>query len=464
MAEAQPLAVRTVSAVDEAVERYTRVHEAFASLLGPEGVVDGRKRGWRVGQAVPSAVVAPASEDEVAACLRLASEHGWSVVPAGAGSWLHAGNPVHRVDVVLSVGRMDRIVQYEPADVTLTAGAGLTLGGVNRAVSSEGQWLPVDPPGTDGGTLGGTLATASAGGLRAAYGAPRDLVLGLRLVTGDGRVLRLGGRVVKNVAGFDLVKLVVGSWGTLGVITEATFRLFPRPQRELCLVARADRLEDLMAAGGRVARAPIVPAAVELIERPGSGEPGAQREALLVVRLAGLDERVEREAELLESRIAPLEVTRVDGGSPEGTALIEQVRRIDDECDVSLRLVGPLAELPDVLAVARAAGRLRPGRDELANTPHRIRVDAQTGSVTVAVPSVRVDPPWAEHWVERIRELRENMELRGGSLTAYAPEPVVVSAGTWGNIGGAERLMRALKAQFDPGWVLSPGRMLQETS
>jgi glycolate oxidase FAD binding subunit len=462
MAQPDPLPIPSPPGYD--AEHGARVRAVFTALLGAGGVLDDPPRSWRVGNAVPAAVLAPASEEQVAACLRRASEEGWHVVPAGAGSWLHAGNPVPRADVVLSVGRMDRIVQYEPADVTLTAGAGLTLDSVDRAVSNEGQWLPVDPPGIEGGTLGGTLATASAGGLRVAYGAPRDLVLGVRVVTGDGRALRLGGRVVKNVAGFDLVKLMVGSWGTLGVITEATFRLFPKPQRELCIVSRAERIEELIAAAARVARARVVPAAVELVERPVGDEPGAPREALLVVRLVGLEERVEREAELIESLAAPLDTTRVDGRSPEGASLIEGPRRVDDACDVSLSFVGPVAELPDMLTVARAAGRIRPGRDELANTPHRIGVDAQRGSVTVAVPSVRVDPPWAEQWAERIRELRENMELRGGSLTAYAPGAVVAHAGTWGNMGGAERLMLALKAQFDPGGVLSPGRMFQETS
>jgi hypothetical protein len=183
-----------------------------------------------------------------------------------------------------------------------------------------------------------------------------------------------------------------------------------------------------------------------------------------MVRLVGLEERVEREAELLEPLLAPLTVDRVDGRSPEGTLLGERMRLVDDQCDLSLRLVGPLPELPDLLTVARAAGRLRPGKDELANTPHRIGVDAQRGAVTVAVPSVRVDPPWPEQWAERIRELRANVELRGGSLTAFGSEAVIAGAGTWGDMGGAERLMLAIKGQFDPGGVLSPGRVFQEKS
>jgi glycolate oxidase FAD binding subunit len=464
MRDVHPLPAESVRSSDEAAEHAARVREALEGLLGSDGVLDAEPRAWRVGSGRPSAVAAPASEEEVAGCLRLATERGWRVVPAGAGSWLWAGNPVEPVDVVLSVRRLDRIVQYEPADVTLTAGAGMTLGGLDRVVSEQGQWLPADPPGTDGGTLGGTLATASAGGLRAAFGAPRDLVLGLRLVTGDGRVLRLGGRVVKNVAGFDMVKLAVGSWGTLGVITEATLRLFPRPQRDVCLVCRGERLEELMAAGERVARARFVPASVQLLERAAGDHVGAPREAALVVRLVGLAERVDREAELLGALLAPHEPARVDTRGEEGPALLARLREVDDRCELSIRLVGPLGELSDMIAVARAVGRLRPGRDELVNTPHRIGVDAMRGSVTVGVPNVRVEPPWGEQWAARIRELRENVELRGGSLIAHATEAVSGRAGAWGRIGGAERLMAALKAQFDPGGVLSPGRIFQEAS
>jgi glycolate oxidase FAD binding subunit len=461
MRDAPPLRTEPSSAPPDPGERTHRVREAFVELLGSACVLPAPKTAWKVGSVAPAALLTPPSEEQVAACLRVATERGWSLVPAGAGSWLSGGTPVRRADVVLSVGRMDQIVQYEPGDLTLTAGAGLSLGGLDRLVSREGQWLPMDPPGNDVGTLGGTLATASAGGLATAYGAPRDLVLGVRLVTGVGRGLRLGGRVVKNVAGFDLVKLAVGSWGTLGVITEATFRLFPRPQQDICLVCRAERLEALLPGATRVARGRVMPASVQLLERMGTDDAGA-REALLIVRLVGLDERVAREASIVESALGPLTPSRVDARAPEGTALLEQLRRVDDQCDVSLRLVGPVAELPDLLTVARSAGRLRPGKDELAGTPHRIAVDALRGSVTVGISRIRVDPPWAEHWAERIRALRTNVEYRDGSLTAHGHEAVIAQAGAWGQVGGALRLMKGLEAQFDPGGILSPGRLFSE--
>jgi glycolate oxidase FAD binding subunit len=441
---------------DPVSDRRSRVREAFQRLLGADAVQLGYGR-WKSGAQPPPTVLTPSSENQVSECLRIAAESGWSIVPAGVGSWLGAGNSVRSPDAILSVSRLDRIVQYEPADLTLTAGAGLSLGGVDGVASEQGQWLPLDPPGLEEGTLGATLVTASAGGLAMAYGAPRDLVLGLRVVTGDGRALRLGGRVVKNVAGFDLVKLLVGSWGTLGVITEATFRLFPRPQQELCLVSRCERLEDLLDGARRVAHARILPAALELLERPAAE---GHREALLVVRLVGLEERVAREAALLEAALAPLEVARVDGRSGEGAELVSAIRHVEEDADLTLRFVGPVAHLAELLTVARAAGRLRPGHDELTSAPYRVAVDGLRGSLRLVIPRVRVDPPWAERWAARTLELRANAEFRDGSLTiAKGPAAVVDGCGTWGKSGGTARLMAGLKAQFDPGGILSPGRL-----
>src|SRR5207247_2074887 len=130
------------------------------------------------------------------------------------------------------------ITEYVPGDLTLTARAGTTLEDIRLATAAHDQWLALDPYGGDEGTLGATIATASAGPLSTSFGTPRDLMLGLEFVTGEGVVVRGGGRVVKNVAGFDLTRLLTGSWGTLGVITEVTLRLHARPEAEESIAVR----------------------------------------------------------------------------------------------------------------------------------------------------------------------------------------------------------------------------------
>jgi glycolate oxidase FAD binding subunit len=441
------------------VEHALGVREAFVRLLGADAVsVRGNFGRWHSSEQPGTPVLLPRTEEEVADCLRVSTENRWQILPVGAATWLPASLETHQMGALLSVSRLDRIVQYEPADLTLAVGAGLSLAGVEREVAKEGQWLPVDPPGIEDGTLGGTLATGSSGGLALAYGAPRDLVLGLKVVTGDGRVLRFGGGVVKNVAGFDLVKLAVGSWGTLGVITEASVRLFPRPRRELLLVARGARLEDLVGAARIAASAPFQPAGIALLEQPVEAGARAARAAALVVRLAGAGERVEREAGVMTERLGISRLEALEGGTPGSLSLLAELRLLEEGAELGVRMKLPPSELSALVAAARSRARLGVGRDELTGPSFRLAVDVLGGSVRLAVPHVRLDPPWEEAWAERLGELRRNLENAGGSLTVlHGPPGIVRRVGMFGGAGGASRIMERLKAQFDPAGILPPG-------
>ena len=204
----------------------------------------------------------------------------------GAGGWLDAGRPV-RAREQLSLAPLAGITEYTPGDLTLTALAGTPLAAIDAATRAEGQWLGLDPFGSPAGTLGATVATASAGPLAHAFGLVRDNVLGLEFVTGAGSVVRGGGRVVKNVAGFDLVRLLVGSWGTLGVITEATMRLRARPEVDVTLALRGPALAapaPLLAAIGAAAIAPL---AFELLSAPLAEALALGDGPVLLARLGG---------------------------------------------------------------------------------------------------------------------------------------------------------------------------------
>ena len=264
------------------------IGEVLAALLPESAIIVGDGcRDWSVSGRTPQAVVTPGSVQEVSELMAASSREGWRVVPAGAGSWLGAGGVPDGVDIVLSTGALNSIVEYEPADLTVTVEAGVTLGSISRVCGAEGQWLPLDPAGGEEGTLGATLATASYGPLHAAYGVPRDHLLGVTVVAGDGRVLSFGGKVVKNVAGFDLGKLMVGSWGTLGVITSATLRLHPVPQRDVTIVLSGAPRERLVDAARTLATGALPISALELVE-PGSAVLAkGGSEAALVVRVLG---------------------------------------------------------------------------------------------------------------------------------------------------------------------------------
>ncbi|MHC4993149.1 MAG: FAD-binding oxidoreductase, partial [Planctomycetota bacterium] len=216
---------------------------AIESALGAECLLESPK-GFVVDGRPAEVVAAPASVDELSELMRLASSARWGVVPAGRGRWLASGTPLQRTDLVLSTRRLMAPVQHQPEDLLATVQAGTTLADLNEELARAGQWWPLDPLGN--GTLGATIATASSGPLAATFGSPRDLVLGLTAVLADGRVVKAGGRVVKNVAGYDMVKLFTGSFGTLGIIAEAHLRLYAVPQADETRVISANDSRKLM--------------------------------------------------------------------------------------------------------------------------------------------------------------------------------------------------------------------------
>jgi glycolate oxidase FAD binding subunit len=239
-------------------------------------------------------IARPASLDgtEVAERVRDALTARTPLRIVAGGHWLDAGRP-STATTTLDVRPMSGVVEYEPGDLTLTIRAGTPLTELERVTRAEGQWLPLDPFGTPEGTLGATLATASAGPLASAYGTPRDHVLGCEFVTGTGDVVRAGGRVVKNVAGFDLVRLVVGAWGTLGVLTEITVRLRALPE-----VDRTLALDTDAGAAWRWLRASeFTPLAAELVSPSLARALGAGDDAALLVRIAGNEALVRSAAE-----------------------------------------------------------------------------------------------------------------------------------------------------------------------
>ncbi|HKV51240.1 MAG TPA: FAD-binding protein, partial [Gemmatimonadaceae bacterium] len=203
--------------------------------------------------------------DDVAAAVTEAAVRRTPLRIVGRGHWLDAGPPA-RAATPLALDELSGIVAYTPGDLTLTARAGTTLAEIAAVTAEHGQWLALDPFGTDDGTIGATVATASSGPLAHAFGTPRDAVLGLEVVTGEGAIIRTGGRVVKNVAGFDLTRLFTGSWGTLGAITEVTVRLRAMPEGdETWAIAVGD--DDALDAVCRAARtAAIAPLAFEALD------------------------------------------------------------------------------------------------------------------------------------------------------------------------------------------------------
>lgn len=408
-------------------------------------------------------VLFPESAGEVAAIVHAAAETGCPLMPAGGGSWLAAGGWGREARVAVSMSRMDGVAHYEPADLTLTAGAGLRMDDLAERLGSNGQWFPADGPGCDAGTLGAVVACGVSGPLQGRYGRVRDNVLGLEVVTGDGRALRIGGRVVKNVAGYDLVRLFSGSRGSLGIVTSVSVRLFPRPVADVTLCFRGGEAADAVGMARAVATGAIPVAAVELAgggpNGPGgdrgaaSGGPGGGGMAV-VVRLLGGSEEVEEARARVTERVgaAPGEVLR---GA--GSAALHR-RRMGWEGGPPL-LVARLKALPARLGrtmewAERVAGAL--GSEGPGAWQRQVTADALCGLVRVKgdFPRSRVDVV-----AECLLAAREAMEADGGSVTlSEAPRDLAARVGWTGAGGGAGGLTARIKALFDPDSLLAPVR------
>jgi glycolate oxidase FAD binding subunit len=397
---------------------------------------------------VPSFVARPSSTAEVAALLRAAASarDGLAVVPRGAGTGLAWGAPPSRCDLVVDLRSMDHVVEHEAGDLVARVQAGATIGQLAAAFGSAGQQLALDVPAE--ATVGGVVATGTAGPRRFRYGAPRDLLIGITVVRADGVVAQAGGKVVKNVAGYDLGKLFAGSQGTLGVITEAAFRLHPLPAAVAWVTAefgpaeRAGAVTAVAAAAG----SPLVPSAVEL-DWPG----GSQRPLRVGVLLEGTGPGVaERSRQMSELLAAP-------GGAVSAGAV--------SVAETAPARWGVLPSLVTVVRVSFWVSSLGPVLDAVAAAGADTGVrPAVSGPAGAGALYACLDPGTTdEDAVRFVTALRERvagaLESGGprGGVTVLTAPPGVFAACWDGTVPGLA-LMRAVKDRFDPDHRMFPNR------
>lgn len=339
----------------------------------------------------------------------------------GAGTWMSAGAPVDRARE-LSLEGVSGIVDYVPGDLTLTARAGTPLSEIVRATSAERQWLALDPFGDPNGTVGATVATASAGPLAAAFGSPRDAVLGVEVVTGTGAVVRGGGRVVKNVAGFDLCRLFTGSWGTLGVITEVTVRLRALPEGDETVAIALETDAILGTTLGRVRDARIAPLAIQLLSPDLCAALGLDRRTRIVIRLAGNEDSLAAQRSALEA-IGELENTP--------NTIWPALTAMEPREAAVLRLSRAPSRLPDVWLTTQSAAAMAPGTLVHACVVRGIaRVIVPTGDgnglagalgVLADAPHVVASERLPGEWWSRLRPRKMDTPLNRRVRAAFNP-------------------------------------------
>lgn len=409
----------------------------------------------------PQQVLTPDSAEELADCLARASAAGQGVVPWGGGTRQHIGRAPARYAIALCTRQLSRVVEYTPADLVITAEAGITLGTLQAELAAHGQWLPWDPPLPDRATIGGLLASGASGPLRLGYGPPRDWTLGMRVALGDGRLVKSGARVVKNVAGYDTHKLHLGALGTLGVIVEATFKVAPIPEQRRTLLASFTEPRATLNAIEQLRAAPLAPIALVAVNNDAAsgvaplsdflaGQPLSLVVAARYAGTAGAVARQIREGvrrcveigartiELSEADDAPLWAALADfSAPPDGQALL-------------LRAGAPPAAFVDLMRLLDRIPRERGWRSE------RMAL-AGVGLGLARWPTAGLAPAQI---AAAVAELRAGLAVVGGYVAVEAAPAHLGDLDIWGPPPETLALMRALRARHDPAGVLNPGRYL----
>ena len=258
--------------------------------------------------------VFPTSTEQVSELLRLAFREHWSVLPAGGMTWVSV-KAESEANLIINTRRLDQIVEHEPADLVAITQSGVKLTEFNATLRENGQWLPIDPPDDGRATIGGVVATGLGGAQQFGYGRPRGSVIGMKVVLANGDVIRVGGRVVKNVAGYDLCKLFTGSFGSLGIITEVNFKLRPRPERE-ATIAGSGPIADLITSARAILDARLFPVAAEIVSPIFADRLGITTRStspVLLVRFAGNEKGVRYQVEASLAKLENAEVIDNDG-------------------------------------------------------------------------------------------------------------------------------------------------------
>lgn len=458
----------------QAPELSEHTRQAFAERmlreLGAEQVVTGAPcAAYAVQGRLPVVVARPTTHEGVAAALTLAAEVGAAVVPWGAGSRMALGNPPTRLDLVVSMEQLVRIVSYDPADLTITVEAGMTHASLNRALAIANQLLPLDPPLPERATVGGTLATGIVGMRRARYGAPRELALGMRLVNAAGQSLKAGGTVVKNATGYGMTRLYAGSLGTLGVITEVSFKLTPAPETEATLLALAQPHQLATATqvvGAQASQASaLVMMSVTALPELARLAPGHAQRAVLAARLPGTAATVKRasaEAESALSREGIHPLMTLDGAHQAAFwATVNNFPALRTHGREALARVNTLpTSLDDAVRhaeeVVSAQGLQLHWVADLATGTLWLRLSADDATNNV---SARRDVAFAS----ALRVSLDALITRWRIVTTLAcPVALKSTLPLWGADVAGAALMREIKRGFDPEHRLNPGRFVAD--
>ena len=436
-----------------------RFAPVFRAICGAEHVTEdpAKLQAWNVLGVAPAIAVTPASVDEVANILRFANEHGLSVVPAGGFTQQQVGNLPQQIDVLLFTTRLTAVEHYDAGDLTVGIGAGCTVAQLSAMVAKNGLFFAGDPAQPERCTIGGLLATGLYGPLRHGYGGLRDYCIGVRFVSGDGRKAKGGGRVVKNVAGYDMMKLFIGSQGTLGVITSASFKLFPAARQTRTFVAVFSSAAEAIEFRNRVLHSPLDPVCLELVS-PQAHEllvPGSPAGAWwsICLRAAGSDAVLARYRTELGSAV----VREIEGANER-----DFWRALEDFSPIAAERHPRSLSISMTLPV----GDVQPVLSELSAVAESNRFSfAAIGRVGIGHLLVSLwQAPDAEvsmvSFVNTVSGLRNHLPRDVSMAVLHCPSETRHHVSAWGPMPTDLESMRAVKMALDAKDILNRGRFL----
>ena len=437
------------------------MHDELKGIVGESSILpEEQVAAYTFDGYVPKAVVLPASVQEMQDVLQFAVKQGVSVIPAGAGTKLGIGNLPEKVDVVLATTSLNSVVEYEPADLTVTVEAGIRLGDLQTELAKHRQYLALNPPYADRCTIGGIVATNASGSLRLRHGTARNQVLGLRVVRADGTVVKSGGKVVKNVAGYDLNKLYIGAFGTLGIITEVTLKLAPIPVRQAILTADFQNVQEAADTGLSIVGSQTLPMFVNLFvnsdpARGGTEAPTDENKTLLVVGFGGDPETVAwqlTQCQGIMEQNGAIGVTIVEGESLQH--LQGAVQEFSEDNKNTEIIVAKLnLKRTDVAEFAAQIVE--------ANWACDVQMMALLGSGVLYVTLPVTSDTDYQSLANALTQLRQTaMSRQGNLIIEVAPPELKRHIDVWGSVEGTLSLMKQIKAKFDPAGLLNPGRFV----
>lgn len=384
----------------------------------------------------PSCLVYPRTQEQLAAIVAQADRQNWRILPCGSTSKLSWGGLAQNIDVVLSTEHINRLIEHAVGDLTVTVEAGMKFSHLQEILAKSRQFLALDPTAPNSATIGGIVATANTGSLRQRYGSVRDQLLGISFVRADGEIAKAGGRVVKNVAGYDLMKLFTGSYGSLGIITQVTFRVYPQ-QEASATVVLTGAAEMISQAAETLRGSALTPTQADLLSTKLVSNLNLGTGLGLIARFQSISESVNEQANRLW-----------EVGQQLGLKGI--IYQAEDEANLWQRLPEQMHSVATSLPITCKIGVLPSAACEILTQVEVGIIHLSSGLGLLCLNQQK-----------QVLKLREICQVNNGFLSILeAPSTVKEKLDVWGYKGNALGLMRKIKSQFDSKNIFSPGRFV----